>query len=293
MRIDLHVHSALSDGTDSIPELIDKAIGARLDVIALTDHDHMEGIAQAQRLGAQVGLTVLRGVEISTHIDVPESLVPRLGERRPVHLLGYGCQSTPDLEALLTRVRAAREDRIPATLEKLAHLDMPLTLEEVQEQAVRATSMGRPHVADALVARGYVPSRDVAFARYLYDGGPAYVSRYTPSATEAIDAVNAAHGVAALAHVWARGNRTLVTPDIIEGWVSDHGLSGIEVDHVDHDQDTRRALASLADRLGLISTGSSDYHGFGKTRNPLGICLTDPDEYEQVITLIDERGGQP
>ncbi|MDR0849737.1 MAG: PHP domain-containing protein [Propionibacteriaceae bacterium] len=292
MRIDLHVHSALSDGTDTIPELIKKAVEAHLDVIALTDHDHMAGVEEAQHLGTQAGLKVLRGVEMSTHIDVPEPLVPTFRLRRPVHLLGYGCRPTPELTSLLADVRAAREDRIPATLEKLAALGMPLTLEEVEEQAARATSIGRPHVADALVARGYVPSRDVAFARYLYDGGPAYVSRYTPTTGEAIDAVNAAHGVPVLAHVWARGNATLVTADIITEWVRDHNLAGIEVDHVDHDEETRHALAELAKRLGLIRTGSSDYHGSGKTRNPLGACLTDPEQYERLVRIIHERGGQ-
>jgi predicted metal-dependent phosphoesterase TrpH len=213
--------------------------------------------------------------------------------RRPVHLLGYGCRNTPEFDTLLARVRSARDDRIPATLEKLAALGMPLSLAEVEEQAARATSIGRPHVADALVARGYVPSRDVAFARYLYDGGPAYVSRYTPSTAEAIDAVNAAHGVAVLAHAWGRGNGAFVTVNVITEWVTDHHLAGIEVDHVDHDDDTRRTLTGLADKLGLIRTGSSDYHGTGKTRNPLGVCLTDPEQYERLVRLIHERGGHP
>ncbi len=286
MRIDLHTHSAVSDGTQAVPDLVRAARMAGLDAIALTDHDTMAGIDQAQEAGGLIGLEVLRGVEISTHVETG-------GRHRPVHLLGYGCSpADPVLEAMLAKVRTARRERVPLMVEKLAGLGLPLELAEVQAQAARATSIGRPHVADAMVARGYVADRDEAFRTYLHDGGPAYVERYTPTVAEAVDLVNQARGVAVLAHPWGRGNEAFMTRELIADLARRHGLFGLEADHVDHSEPDRRRLHALADELGLVATGSSDHHGAGKTKNPLGACLTDPAVYGKIKEEIDRRGGQ-
>jgi predicted metal-dependent phosphoesterase TrpH len=286
MRIDLHTHSAMSDGTDTIPQWVAAAKAADLDAVALTDHDTMEGVDLAQSYGRANDLVVLRGLEMSTHLLGPD------GRERSVHLLGYGCR--PDdtaLGSLLATVRAGRDERVPGMLALLEQLGMPLTLAEVEQQAERAVAPGRPHVADAMIARGYVANRDEAFARYLYDDGPAYVRRPTPTVVQGIEAVNQAGGVAVLAHPWGRGNSAYMTASAITDLARHHGLFGLETDHVDHTEEQSAALRRLADDLGLISTGSSDYHGTGKTRNPLGARLTSQVAFEAITTEIKRRGG--
>ncbi|MDR0284983.1 MAG: PHP domain-containing protein [Propionibacteriaceae bacterium] len=283
--IDLHTHSACSDGTDAVPALITAARTAGLDAIALADHDTMVGVADAQTLGAQAGIEVLRALEMSAHLDVA-------GGERPVHLLAYGCRPTDaPLDALLAATRAARVSRVPRMLGKLAGLGCPLELGEVEAQARRATSTGRPHIADALVARGYVASRDEAFALFLDEAGPAYVGRYTPTVAEALAAVGGAGGVAVIAHPWGRGNRTVLTPAVIAG-LAEQGLYGVEAHHLDHAAPATRELVGLAHDLGLVVTGGSDYHGTGKTGHPLGVRRTDAASYEALTAEITTRKGQ-
>lgn len=270
MRIDLHTHSAVSDGTDAPAVLVANAARAGLGAVALTDHDTFDGLAEAMDAGARLGVEVLGGLEFSTRLA-----------GRSVHLLGYG--PDPDdaaLNAELARVRDGRDGRVPAMVARLATLGFPLELDEVLAQA-RGASVGRPHVADALIARGYVRDRDEAFTHWLYDGGPAYVDRYATPLVEAIALVKAAGGVAVIAHPWSRGAEAALTPDVLAELTA-AGLDGIEVDHPDHGRDERAALAALARRLGLLATGSSDHHGTGKTRNPLGACTTDPDVYAAI-----------
>ncbi|MDR0960933.1 MAG: PHP domain-containing protein [Propionibacteriaceae bacterium] len=285
MRIDLHVHSAISDGTDTIPHLIEAAEDAGLGAFALCDHDTFDGVEEAQRLGERVGIAVLNGVEISSHGDVGD-------DQRPVHVLGYGCHHDDlALGAILARIRAGRSGRVEAIIDKLADLGLPLTVEEVQAQAVRAASIGRPHIADAMVARGYAANRDEVFARWLYNGGPADVTRYTPTVPEVLDAIRAAHGVAVIAHPWSRGTDAVLTPDVIATLAAEHGLAGVEADHLDHSEAQRAALKELAARLGLLVTGSSDYHGSGKLNHPLGACLTAEPVYREILARIDDQGG--
>ena len=282
--IDLHTHSAVSDGTDTVSELLQAARAAGVEVLALTDHDTMDGVDEAQEEGRVLGVEVLRGMEMSTHVMVD-------GRHQAVHLLAYGCPpDDPELASLLEAVREARRTRVPQMLELLAGLGMDLSLDEVQAQAW-GPSVGRPHVADAMVARGYVADRAEAFRDYLYDHGPAYVERYTPTVDEAVRAVTSAHGVPVVAHPWGRGNRAVVTREVFAR-LKEQGLYGIEADHVDHTEEERRLLHELADDLGLVATGSSDYHGKGKTRNPLGAFHTSREVYEAIRTEIEERGGQ-
>lgn len=274
MRIDLHTHSLVSDGTDTPAALIEHAADAGLDAVALTDHDTFDGLPEAIAAGRTLGVEVLGGLEFSTRFA-----------GRSVHLLGYG-PDTGDaaLNAELARVREGRDGRVPAMVARLTELGLPLTLADVLAQAGGA-SVGRPHIADAMIARGHVADRDEAFEGWLHDGGPAFVDRYATPTAEAIGLVKAAGGVAVIAHPWSRGAASVLTEPVLAELVA-AGLDGLEADHPDHDAGQRAELRAIAARLGLLVTGSSDHHGTGKTRNPLGVCTTAPDVYAAIKARI-------
>jgi predicted metal-dependent phosphoesterase TrpH len=283
VRIDLHVHSDVSDGTDTPADLVALARQAGLDAIALTDHDTFEGWAEAAAAGEHHGVAVLPGIELSAHSPAPgEVRGEAVTDRRSVHVLGYGVD--PVNEALtreLGLIRQGREDRIPKMIAALGKLGLVITLEEVQAQCGEGV-IGRPHVADALVARGYAAHRDEVFARWLSNDGPVQVRRYTPEVARAVDLIVAAGGVAVLAHPWARGGEAWLPVSRIEELVKDHGLGGLEADHLNHSDAQRAELRALADRLGVLVTGSSDYHGTGKRNFPLGAWTTDEGVYREI-----------
>ncbi|MTB88973.1 PHP domain-containing protein [Aeromicrobium senzhongii] len=273
MRIDLHTHSTRSDGTDTPAELVRKAKLEGLDVVALTDHDATEGWAEAQEAADEVGLRLIRGIEISTQY-----------EGLSVHLLGYEFdpQNEPLVEEL-HRVLGGRNDRLPRLLDKLAALGMPLTEQEVLAVAGDAAAWGRPHVADAMIAKGYIKDRDEAFRDWLVPGKPAYVGRYSADLFEAVRLLREAGGKPVIAHAWARDSGTKITPELLAK-LAETGLAGVEVDHPDHDARARAGLAAIADDLGLAKTGASDYHGTGKgPAFHLGANLTDPAELERLL----------
>ena len=279
MRIDLHTHSRVSDGTDTPTGLVMKAAEAGLDVIALTDHDTFDGVAEAQEAGRRLGIRVVAGIEISTELN-----------GRSVHLLGYGCDTHDhDLLAELTRVRVGRTERLPQMCARLEAAGVGVTMDEVLAAAKGAPSIGRPHFADAMVAKGYVKDRDEAFRRYLAEDRPGYVGRYATEVGRAVDLVHGARGVAVLAHPWGRGNARVATAEVIESLVREHGLDGIEVLHPDHDQHTRELLSELGARLGLVRTGSSDYHGSGKKDNPLAANLTRESAFNELVRRMGAR----
>ena len=266
MRIDLHTHSAVSDGTETPAQLVRSAAEAGLDVVALTDHDTFAGLDEAHAEGERIGVEVVRGMELScsrTH--------------QSVHLLAYGADpQSPGLADELERVRDGRVGRLMPVLDKLSTLGLPLTEADVMAQVGESPSIGRPHIADAMIAAGYIRNRAEAFDRFLYDGGPAHVRRYAIEVGHGIDLVHAAGGVAVIAHPWGRGRERLLPPEYLAQLVAENDLDGIEVDHQDHDLDARRRLRKLADRLGVLGTGSSDYHGTGKVDHDLGCNTTDP-----------------
>jgi predicted metal-dependent phosphoesterase TrpH len=265
MRIDLHTHSSVSDGTDTPAELVGKALAVGLDVVALTDHDTFDGLDEAVAEGERLGLGVFRGMELSCS---------RRGSS--VHVLAYGADpASPELAAEMARVRDGRLGRLAGVLLKLAELGVPVSEAEVMAQVGDSPSVGRPHIADALIAAGHVRDRQEAFDSFLADGGPAHVHRYTIEVDRGIDLVHEAGGLAVIAHPWGRGREHLLPPNVLQGLVRDHGLDGLEVDHQDHDSDARRRLRELADGLGLLATGSSDYHGTGKLDHDLGCNTTD------------------
>jgi predicted metal-dependent phosphoesterase TrpH len=272
MRIDLHTHSSVSDGTDAPAQLVHKAQAAGLDVVALTDHDTFDGLDEAAAAGEQLGIRVVRGMELSCS---------RLGNS--VHVLAYGADpANPELSAEMARVRDGRLGRLAGVLAKLAALGVPVSEAEVMAQVGSSPSVGRPHIADALIKAGHVRDRQEAFDRFLADGGPAHVSRYTIEVERGIDLVHQAGGLAVIAHPWGRGREHVLPQEVLETLAHDHQLDGIEVDHQDHDDDIRKRLRILADSLGLLATGSSDYHGSGKLDHDLGCNTTDPEVFAEI-----------
>ncbi|MFC7796166.1 PHP domain-containing protein [Streptomyces cinereoruber] len=269
MRIDLHTHSTASDGTDSPAELVRNAAAAGLDVVALTDHDTTRGHAEAIAALPE-GLTLVTGAELSCRID-------GIG----LHMLAY--LFDPEEPALLAERELVRDDRVPrarAMVGKLQELGVPVTWEQVARIAGDG-SVGRPHVAEALVELGVVPDVSGAFTPdWFADGGRAYVGKHELDPVEAIRLVKAAGGVTVFAHPLAV-KRGQVLPEASIARLAEAGLDGIEVDHMDHDEATRARLRGLAKELGLLTTGSSDYHGSRKTCR-LGEYTTDPEIYGEI-----------
>ncbi|MFC7933746.1 PHP domain-containing protein [Streptomyces cinereoruber] len=269
MRIDLHTHSTASDGTDSPAELVRNAAAAGLNVVALTDHDTTRGHAEAIAALPE-GLTLVTGAELSCRID-------GIG----LHMLAY--LFDPEEPALLAERELVRDDRVPrarAMVGKLQELGVPVTWEQVARIAGDG-SVGRPHVAEALVELGVVPDVSGAFTPdWLADGGRAYVGKHELDPVEAIRLVKAAGGVTVFAHPLAV-KRGQVLPEASIARLAEAGLDGIEVDHMDHDEATRARLRGLAKELGLLTTGSSDYHGSRKTCR-LGEYTTDPEIYGEI-----------
>ncbi len=273
MRIDLHTHSRASDGTDTPAGLVRAAAEAGLDVLAITDHDTADGWAEAQAAADEVGLTLVPGMEISTRL-----------RGRGVHLLAYFPDpGYPPLAAELDRVLRGRSSRVPTMVARLNGLGIDITEEDVRAASAGAAASGRPHVADALVTLGVVPDRTAAFDRYLGWGRPAHVDRYAVPLEDAIALVREAGGLSVVAHPWGRGG--LGRPDASTfAELKELGLTGIEVDHQDHDAAARERLRAIARDLDLVATGSSDYHGAGKQDHDLGVNTTDPGEYERLIS---------
>ncbi|CAK7281187.1 PHP domain-containing protein [Streptomyces misionensis] len=269
MRIDLHCHSTASDGTDTPAELVRKAAAAGLDVVALTDHDTTRGHAEAIA-ALPAGLTLVPGAELSCRLDGVS-----------LHMLAY--LFDPEEPALLAERELVRDDRVPRAkgmVAKLNALGVPVTWEQV-ERIAAGGSVGRPHVASALVELGVVETVSDAFTdQWLADGGRAYVEKHETDPFEAIRLVKAAGGVCVFAHP-AAAKRGRTVPESAIAKMAAAGLDGIEVDHMDHDAETRERLRGLAKDLGLLVTGSSDYHGTRKTVE-LGAYTTDPEVYGEI-----------
>lgn len=270
MIADLHAHTLASDGTDTPTELVEKACAAGLDLIAITDHDTTSGWEEAASAAERTGIALLRGIEISCQ-----------WQGISLHLLAY--LHDPHYEPLLRTLRKARESRerrARRITEQLA-ADVPVNWEDVSAQVDPGATVGRPHIADALVARGIVPDRDTAFAQYLYTGSPYHASHYAPGPVEVIHLVRAARGVPVMAHPFAAA-RGPVVPDELIAEMAEAGLFALEAHHPDHQEAQRDHALALASALQLHVTGSSDYHGRGKT-NRLGQCTTSPETVEALL----------
>lgn len=269
MLIDLHCHSTASDGTEDPAGVVARAATAGADVIALTDHDTTTGLPAAAA-ALPPGMTLVPGAELSC----------RLGGLS-IHLLAYLFDpDEPRLAAERRRVREARTDRARATVDRLIALGVPVTWTRVRELA--GGTVGRPHIARAMVEAGTIPDVEAAFtAEWLAPGGRAYVTRYALDPVRAVRLVRAAGGVPVLAHPRATRRGYVVADGTIRTLVT-AGLGGIEVDHPDHGADERARLRGLAAELGLIVTGASDDHG-RLTGHRIGGEVTAADQYERLI----------
>jgi len=276
VRIDLHVHSNASDGTDPPAEVARRAAAAGLDVVALTDHDTMTGIAAAVA-ALPPGLTLVPGLELSC-----------LDNGRSMHLLGYLCDSgDPALAAETELIRDDRTRRARAMVARLAELGAPVTWEQVSAIAGDAV-VGRPHIARALAEAGVVATPADAFtAEWIADGGRAHVGRYAPDAARGIALVRAAGGVPVLAHPRSPGYE--IADEVVAGLAA-AGLAGLEVFHPDHDHSERTRLTQLANSLDLVMTGGSDDHG-AFNDSGLGSETTPPEQYERLLALA--TGARP
>jgi hypothetical protein len=276
VRIDLHVHSNASDGTDDPAEVMRRAAVADLDVVALTDHDTQAGLAEA-RAALPDGLTLVPGMELSCQLN-----------GRSVHLLGYLFdQEDPALCAETSQIRDDRTYRARAMVDRMRELGADVTWEQVAAIAGGAV-VGRPHLARALAASGAVATPADAFtADWIADGGRAFVDRYAPDLDRAVGLVRAAGGVPVLAHPRSPGYEI---PDEVIAALAGAGLCGIEVFHFDHDQSQRLRLTQLARSLNLIMTGGSDDHG-SFNGHGLGSDTTPPEEYERLLALAARTGG--
>lgn len=270
MMIDLHTHTTCSDGTDSPTELMKKACEVGIDVIGLTDHDTVSGWEEASIAARANSIRLVRGIEITATCH---------GVR--VHILGYLFNSEDNkVQDHIRSVRESREGRARAITERLA-ADFPLTFEDVMRQAAPGATLGRPHIADALVEKGILANRSEAFEQLLATSSPYYVEQYAPDARAVVEFIHAAGGKTVWAHPKAM-KRGTVAPDRAYRELAEAGLFGIEVDHRDNPADTRQFLTDIVNVYGLARFGSSDYHGRGKP-NKLGENTTSPDAYRALI----------
>jgi len=274
MRIDLHTHSSVSDGTESPADLLASAQAAGLDVVALTDHDTTAGwqVAAAAR---PRGLTVVPGMEMSCRWFPADS--PPIS----VHLLAYLFDPAhPGFAAERARLRDERLERGERIVKALADDGHPVSWERIVERSGGGV-VGRPHIARALVDAGVVESVDHAFTTLLHHHSPYYVAKVDTEVREGIALIRAAGGVPVFAHGLAT-KRGRVVGDAAVAAMVEAGLMGLEVDHPDHASAERAHLRGLAADLDLIVTGSSDFHGTNKA-TPIGACTTEPDQFEAIL----------
>jgi hypothetical protein len=272
VRIDLHTHSNVSDGTDTPAELLAAAALAGLDVVALTDHDTTNGWAAATE-ALPPGLTLVRGAELSC--TSPDGR----GRTCTVHLLAYLFDpDSPTIVAEQHRLRAERRTRLRRMAVQMRDDGLPIDPDEVMSTLTAGSSAGRPHLAMALQRAGLVASVGEAFDRYLDNNGRYYLPKADTPIDDAIRMINDAGGVTVLAHAFATSRGRTVTPSVIAD-LATAGLAGIEVDHPDHDEASRTKLRGIAAELGLPITGSSDYHGRNKITR-LGQETTAPDMFD-------------
>jgi 3',5'-nucleoside bisphosphate phosphatase len=269
---DLHTHSLWSDGTEPPAQVVEHALDRELSALALTDHDTLEGLPEARARAQGTNLRVISGVELSSAEHGAE-----------VHVLGYFLDETPgELTAALARFREVRRERARLMLERLSSMGMPLSEEDVFARAKGGT-VGRPHVAEALVARGFVASLDEAFRRFLGNHGPAWVPKPVLTPAEAVALIRRAGGAAVVAHPATIGRDSLIAD------LAKQGLAGLECIHPKHDPSTTERYRDMARKLGLVVTGGSDCHGRRPGGSVIGygdVPLSVVDELEEVARSV-------
>lgn len=275
--IDLHTHTSFSDGTDSPAELINKALASGITTIGLTDHDTVSGWNEAIA-HLRPGIALVPGAEISCQTEDGIS----------VHMLGLLFdRENKELANVLEQTRENRIGRMNKIITRLNAAGYEITMSDVQEQLSDGATLGRPHLADALVAKGYLKSREEVFAELLHNNSPHYVAHYSPTPEVAIGLIKAAGGVAVIAHPMASLRGKVISTETFKDYVS-AGMDGIEVFHRDHSAEQRVLLKNIAGELNLVTTGSSDYHGNGKL-NQLGESTTSPEEFFKLESKANAR----
>jgi predicted metal-dependent phosphoesterase TrpH len=251
--VDLHMHSTASDGSRAPADVVRAAKRASLVAIALTDHDSVAGLAEAQAAGAQLGVRVVNGVELSAVEGEIET-----------HLLGLHLRDTGVLERGLDELRQMRDRRARQIVERLNELGVTLAFDAVLAQAGPGV-VGRPHVARAMIAEGWAADARDAFDRYLGAGRPAFVAKEQLSMRDAIAMIHAAGGLAVLAHPGSGGTRERVEA------LRALGLDGIEVKHPSHSSSDTTRLRGLCEQFGLVMSGGSDWHGAAEGPRTIGM----------------------
>ncbi|CAN2234465.1 COG0613 Predicted metal-dependent phosphoesterases (PHP family) [actinobacterium SCGC AAA044-D11] len=275
--IDLHTHSSASDGTDTPRELINKAMARGITVLGLMDHDTVAGWDEAIEY-LRPGLSLVLGSEISA----------QTADGISVHMLGalFDRENKPLMEAL-AKTRESRFGRMEKIIGRLSEVGVEISIEEVLAQLSDGATLGRPHLADALVVKKVVKSRDEAFELYLSNNSKFYVAHYAPTPEEAIGLIKDAGGVAVIAHPLASLRGRIVSIESFKSMV-DAGLDGIEVSHRDQTPDAQELLAKIVKQYGIIATGSSDYHGTGKL-NELAEFTTKPEDFQALEARANAR----
>lgn len=275
--IDLHTHTTASDGTDSPAELVNKALSAGIKTLAITDHDSTSGWAEAIAT-LRPPMSLVLGAEISTLTL----------EGISVHILGLLFDGEDsELQAMLADSRDTRIPRMRKMVELMASDGIAITMEDVMAATPPGATVGRPHLADALVKNKVVATRDEAFVDLLHNASKYYVTHAAPTPEAAIYQIRKAGGVAVIAHPFASRRGEVISVATFTSLVA-AGLNGIEVNHRDHSQIEREQLSEIAELLALVKTGSSDYHGNGKL-NALGENLTDPAQWERLESQANAR----
>jgi predicted metal-dependent phosphoesterase TrpH len=255
LGIDLHIHSTASDGSFTPAEILDHAQKLNLAAIAITDHDAIDGSREALRIGIPPSLNFLTGVEISA---AHPPFFPGSGS---FHILGYDIHlDNRDLNQALSKLQDARKNRNPSILKLLNKLGFQISLDEVNQE-VGEGQLGRPHIAYAMVKKGFVTSIDEAFDKYLGTRGPAYVDKYRIECEQAIQIIRAAGGVPVLAHPALLNIENDQKLDALLQNLIKIGLAGLEVYYPGHSPQQIRQYTQLARKFGLLMTGGTDFHG--------------------------------
>lgn len=275
--IDLHTHTNKSDGTDSPRELVNKAISLGIKVLGITDHDTTTGWIEAtQAVRGEISLAL--GSEISCLTE----------DGLSVHVLGLLFDGGHnEMQVMLEETRDGRLPRMRKMIEKMQVAGIDISMADVEAARPTGATLGRPHLADALVNNGVIKTRDEAFQGMLNNDSIFYVSHAAPTPVEAVRMIRSAGGVAVIAHPFASLRGQILDASNFQE-LATAGLQGIEVDHRDQNPDERAMLRVIAKELGLVVTGASDYHGNGKL-NSLGEYQTSPEQWEKLESLADQR----
>lgn len=272
--VDLHMHSTASDGSRAPGDVVREAHRVGLAAIALTDHDTLDGLAEAEQVGAELGVRIVRGIELSAVENDVET-----------HILGLHLSDTREMEAQLIALREMRRSRAERIVRRLNELGVRIELSSVLDQAAGG-AIGRPHVARAMIAEGWAVDFRDAFERYLGNGKAAYVAKDRLPVADAVSLIHRAGGIAVLAHPSHGGTRERVEAFVREG------MDGVEVRHPSHSSEDVARLMALVEHFGLVPSGGSDWHGASDGPRTLG-CMRVPMEWlERQDARVSKLGSE-